>query len=186
MFDGHAPAVFHVLRGFGASAETAEDIIGDVFLRLIEDRGACLSKARFSDERQFRRWLIVLAKHRLLDTYRQAAMARGVDPTELAESNRAVPFTHVDDPSDLILEEIDTRAEFDRVLALVSPQERFMVKLYYMRGLKLREIAELTRRPIGAVSAIIFRAREKMRGARQENAAEERSINGGRVCEETA
>jgi RNA polymerase sigma-70 factor (ECF subfamily) len=179
LFDGHASVVFHVLRGLGASAEVAEDIIGDVFLQLIEDRGDCLSRARFSDERQFRRWLIVLAKHRFLDAYRHERAARAVDVDETTEYELAASTAAAHDPTEQLLDDIGTRTEVERIMAAVSPRERLLVKLFYFHELRMREIADLTGTPLGAVSGAITRAREKMRRGMQQNDDVTRSMNRG-------
>ncbi|MBN1422918.1 sigma-70 family RNA polymerase sigma factor, partial [Candidatus Fermentibacteria bacterium] len=47
LFEAHAPVVYHVLREIGATHEEAEDVVGDSFLQLIENRAACLSRAHF-------------------------------------------------------------------------------------------------------------------------------------------
>jgi len=179
LFDGHAPVVFHVLRGFGASPETAEDIVGDVFLQLIEDRGKCLSRARFSDERQFRRWLIVLAKHRFLDAYRHVQITHSVDVDETVDHDGTAADGTADDPSEQILDRIETGAQVECALAMVSLREQYLIQLFYFDELRLREIADLTGSPVGAVSAAITRARDKMRRGVQQNDDVNRSISGG-------
>ncbi len=161
-------AVYWAARATGASHETAEDVVGDVFVKLIEDRGRCLSRAQFRDARDFRQWVAVIARHLCLDENRSPWVARRMSLDEHGH-HQAVPQTEEGDPEEELVERVTTRAAIERELAYASPRERFLIVLHYLEDMSMEMIADMTGTPIGTVSAAISRGRRRMREALQQN-----------------
>jgi len=57
--------------------------------------------------------------------------------------------------------EVDS--ELERVLAVLSADERAIMILAYACGLSHREISDAAALPVGTVKSIIFRSKEKIR-----------------------
>jgi RNA polymerase sigma factor (sigma-70 family) len=171
LFETFAPLLHRSVMAMGAPREVAEDVVGDVFLRLIEDEARRLHEATFVNERQFRWWLLTIARRRYLDVAEQRSRE-----AELGEPSAGIrQKSPADPPADALLTELGTREELEAALGCLTSTERYYVRLCYFEGLKHREIAELAGATVGGISAVIFRAKGKMRKALKENRDGERS-----------
>lgn len=133
-----APAVLGYLRA--QRAPEAEDILGEVFLQVARDIG------RFEgDGDALRRWVFSIAHNRLLDAIRRQARRPQV-------TGRAVPDSAArpaPDPLDPALV-----AALDHLTA----EQREVVVLRFVADLPLADVAQITRRRVGAVKAMQHRA----------------------------
>lgn len=141
-----APTVLGYLRARGA--HDPEDLLGDVFLRVVR------KVSSFSgDERQFRAWVLTIAHHRLLDDHR-ARTRRPVTPA-----------------SDEVLEQVGDRgdAEEEAIAALeanlalkavqrLSPDQQDVILLRLLGELNVEEVARALGKKPGAVKALQRRA----------------------------
>lgn len=91
-------------------------------------------------------WTTFLQAKRRRDRYREVL-------DQMAQTNFA-PQTAA------ICEEL---GDLDRLLAVLSEQERAVLILSYGCGLSHRETSDATELPVGTVKSIIFRAKEKLR-----------------------
>jgi RNA polymerase sigma factor (sigma-70 family) len=138
-------AVFRHLAGpvhaylRAAGAVDSEDLLGEVFCDVTRGLG------RFrGDERALRRWVFTIAHHRLVDERRRLAQRR--------RFLRAHPLPVAEAPG----EPFDPRL-VDALGALTADQ-REVVVLRFVADLPLETVAELTRRPVGAVKSLQHRA----------------------------
>lgn len=137
-----APAVLGYLRARGAA--DPEDLLGDVFLRVVRKLSS------FSgDERQFRAWVLTIAHNRLLDDHR----ARTRRP--LAAASHEV-LAQVGECRDAEQEAI-AGLEADRVLRAVhrlSPDQQDVILLRLLGELSVEEVARAVGKRPGAVKAL--------------------------------
>jgi RNA polymerase sigma-70 factor (ECF subfamily) len=130
-------------------ADEAKDIAQDAFLRAYNRLGD------FHSERPFSRWLFVIARNASLDAIRRRRHAATYVATELVG------------PSDPGPEELALRNdEASRVhvaLGSLPAKYRDVLHLYYLRGLRYREIAVELDIPIGTVKTYISRAKRRLR-----------------------
>jgi RNA polymerase sigma-70 factor (ECF subfamily) len=129
-------------------ADEAKDIAQDAFLRAF--RGL----ADFRTDRPFSRWLFVIARNASLDSIRRRKRAGNVDAS------------HGEELSPSPEEDAMRRDEASRVreaIATLQPRYRAALELYYVRGLRYREIAEELNIPLGTVKTYISRAKRKLR-----------------------
>lgn len=145
----YAPAVYRLAYAHGGNAADAEDVMQDVFLRL-------LTKAPvFRDDDHAKAWLLRVAVNRARDLLR-AARRQNV-PLEMAE-NVSAP----EQPAGETLQ---------AVLAL-PPKLRLVVHLFYYEELSVKEIAAALGISQGAVKARLSRARKQLRASLTEGGEE--------------
>jgi RNA polymerase sigma factor (sigma-70 family) len=177
LFDICARLLHRSVLAMGAPCEIAEDVVSDVFLRLLQDDRRRLREATFANERQFRWWLLTIARRRYLDIAEQRARETEFEEQGLGRT-AILRESLVDPPADALLTEMGTREELEGALARLTSTERYYVRLCYFEGLKHREIAELAGATVGGISAVIARAKDKMREALKEKRDAERSLGG--------
>jgi RNA polymerase sigma-70 factor (ECF subfamily) len=131
------------LFGFACNAlgdrELAEEVVQDVFARAW----------RHADDYDPRRasvrtWLYSIARNRVVDARRRAAVRPGVATTPEPESPAELDRT---------LEQAVLRWQMAAALARLSPEHREVIRLAHYGGLTLREIAERKGIPLGTVKS---------------------------------
>ncbi len=151
IYDDLAPVVLGYLRTRGATEP--EDLLGEVFLRIVQDL------ARFDgNERQFRSWVFTIAHDRLVDDLRQRGRRRlsPVAPEELGEA------LGVGDAEENAL----VRLEGERVRELIStlsPDQQDALLLRVVADLSVEQIARAIGKRPGAVKALQRRALARLR-----------------------
>ncbi len=135
------------------STADAEDVVQDVFLRLLTAR------PRFQDTEHEKAWLIRTTINRACDL-RRAAERRNV-PLD------AVPETAAPAPEDNEL--------LSAVRALPAKYSA-VIHLYYYEGCSIQEIARLLRLPASTVGTRLARGRERLRNMLKEESYEPGAI----------
>jgi RNA polymerase sigma factor (sigma-70 family) len=138
-------AVFRELAGpvhaylRAAGAVDSEDLLGEVFCDVTQG----LDRFR-GDGRALRRWVFTIAHHRLVDERRRLARRRRFLRARLVPVTEAPgePF----DPS--LIDALDA----------LTADQREVVVLRFVADLPIETVAELTRRPVGAVKSLQHRA----------------------------
>ena len=131
------------LFGFACNAlgdrELAEEVVQDVFAR-------AWRHANDYDPRRasVRTWLYSIARNRVVDARRRAAVRPGV-------AGSAEPETPAE--LDRTLEHAVLRWQVAAALARLSPEHREVIRLAHYGGLTLREIAERKGIPLGTVKS---------------------------------
>jgi RNA polymerase sigma-70 factor (ECF subfamily) len=131
------------LFGFACNAlsdrDLAEEVVQDVFARAWRHAGD-YDPRRAS----VRTWLYSIARNRVVDARRRAAVrpgvAGGMEPESPAELDRT-------------LEQAVLRWQVAAALARLSPEHREVIRLAHYGGLTLREIAERKGIPLGTVKS---------------------------------
>jgi RNA polymerase sigma-70 factor, ECF subfamily len=131
------------LFGFACNAlgdrELAEEVVQDVFAR------AWRHASDYDPRRaSVRTWLYSIARNRVVDARRRAAVrpgvAEGTEPESPAELDRT-------------LEQAVLRWQVAAALARLSPEHREVIRLAHYGGLTLREISERKGIPLGTVKS---------------------------------
>ncbi|MDD2867809.1 sigma-70 family RNA polymerase sigma factor [Neomegalonema sp.] len=133
LFRLHAASIARALRRSGASAETAEDLAQDAFLRVLDrqpaDRGA---------EGDPRAYLFRTARNLLIDQKRREILARRDEMDDEA-------FSALPDPSPSTERRICARERLaltQQALAELPPRTRRAFELHRLEGLTLAETAQ--------------------------------------------
>ncbi|MCU0612036.1 MAG: sigma-70 family RNA polymerase sigma factor [Candidatus Eisenbacteria bacterium] len=163
LFTRYAPLLSGALHGAGAPQDAVDDLIGDVFVKLMDGNARALRDCAFENERAFHGWLVRLAKNHYVDQTRHdvhvrrlAASPPGSDPPAMSEHTERLGG---DNP----LAGVAARDEVEAAMSCLSSDEQAVISLAYYQELTHPEIAEATGRPVGTIAALISRAREKMR-----------------------
>ena len=119
------PAILRYCRRCCASAETAEDLTQETFLRLFA------ALPRYKKNKRFRAFLYTIADHLCIDESRRRCQY----PLEDEQRLPAGP-----DP----IRQAEDRDELNALLAALSPEQRQAVLLRYGAQLTFRQIAQVT------------------------------------------
>jgi RNA polymerase sigma-70 factor, ECF subfamily len=144
------PAVLRYFQVVAAAA--AEDLAADTWMAVIGGLG------RFrGDEHAFRAWVFTIARHRAIDSRRQAARR----PTSLFPVEQLAERPAPDDPVLQVLEERSTRAALALVAELV-PDQAEVVALRVLGGLEVAEVARIVGKRPGAVRVLAHRGLRRL------------------------
>jgi len=131
-------------------ADEAKDIAQDAFLR------AYRRLDEFHQDRPFARWLFVIARNASLDALRRrsraATFAASEENATLGEPG----------PEDIALRN-EEALRVHVALAALPLKYREVLELYYVSGLRYREIAIVLEIPLGTVKTYISRAKRRLR-----------------------
>jgi RNA polymerase sigma-70 factor (ECF subfamily) len=130
-------------------ADEANDIAQDSFMRAYRRIG------EFRPDRPFARWLFVIARNASLDSIRRRRRSAAVLPVELEAD--AAPS-----PEEIALRN-DDAVRVHSALGALPAKYRDVLELYYIGGLRYREIAVELEIPIGTVKTYISRAKRRLR-----------------------
>jgi RNA polymerase sigma-70 factor (ECF subfamily) len=130
-------------------ADEAKDIAQDSFFRAYRRLGD------FHPDRPFARWLFVIARNASLDAIRRRRRAA----TLLTKEDSAV----LDPGPEEVALRNDEALRVHAALEALPPNYRDVLELYYLSGLRYREIATELAIPIGTVKTYISRAKRRLR-----------------------
>jgi len=155
-YDDALPRVYgYFLHRTGGSPTLAEDLTQETFLAAVRE----LKKGRRPDARI--PWIYGIARHKLIDHYRQR---------ERAERLVLTAEAHVDE----VTVEAGSDAGHERVvaaLAAVPASQRAALVLHHLDGFSMREVADLLGKTEKAVESLLGRGRESLRRAYLEASA---------------
>ena len=144
----YGPALERFAQRFTSDGDDAKDVSQEALLR------AFRAMRTYRNDRPFSRWLFVIARNAALDSLRRR------------RRTSALPLDY-----DAIIEEspesVTVRAEealrLRAALDELPARHRVALELYYDRGLRYREIAEVLEIPIGTVKTYISRGKQRLR-----------------------
>lgn len=135
------------LRRVVGDQDVADDLLQDVWLRVLQGLG------RLREPSRFRAWLFGIA-HRAVMDHLRGHYARGLPSDE----------DLVDIPSDLPDEDAaQALIDVERGLGLLPVTEREVVTLFHLEELTLVEVATALSIPVGTVKSRLHRARSLLR-----------------------
>lgn len=142
VFEHYYPAIYRYLFYRVRTAQDAEDLAGEVFVRVVKSLGR--------QSGNFEAWLYAIARNALTDHYRRKAVRKENSmPEEALESLPAgagaggSPFT----PEELKV-----------AIAELTEEQRQVVTLRFLEGYDNERTARITGKTVGAVKALQFRA----------------------------
>jgi RNA polymerase sigma-70 factor (ECF subfamily) len=151
-YEAHGRAVYSYLRFHLSSADEAEDLTADVFLRAVR------AEERFDSTRaSARTWLLRIARNALLDHVRRERRRQQVPLGALRDLHSDAPS-----PEERVLWE----EEVGRLLSAVAglgARDREIIGLRYGSGLDTREVAEILGVAEAAARTRLWRALARLR-----------------------
>lgn len=140
-----SPSVLRYLRAHGAREQ--EDLLGEVFVQVVRNLGGFVG-----GERQFRSWVFMIARNRLVDEWRRADRSQVdlVDDKTLRTASGAG-----DAEADALRSLADERVM--RVLESLTQGQRDVLFLRFFAQFTLQEVADVMGKRVGAVKALQVR-----------------------------
>ena len=161
----YGPRLYGYFFRATGSAHDAEDLLGEVMLRLLRRLGEYDERGRFEP------WLFSIAANLVRDRIRRARIRPAASSLE---GDQDAPgglgeMLGADQPVDVGLIRAEARAALDEALQTLEEQARQMVLLRHFGEMSFREIAEVFNCPVGTVLAKVHRALKVLRAAMEEN-----------------
>jgi RNA polymerase sigma-70 factor (ECF subfamily) len=146
----YSSLLFRVAHSVLRSPSEAEDVVQDVFVRVLEHRES------LTDVRDMRVWLIRIAWNLALDRRRRMR-------PEQMDATFADSLVGTDQPADEALGDARRMRAVLRELEALPKAERQVLLLSAVDELGTAEIAALLKRSESAVRALLFRARTRLK-----------------------
>ena len=151
IFDEFAPAIYKYLLRLGVSAQEADQIVGDVFARLLE---------KFSEgkgpRKNLRSYLFQIAYHLVVD---DARARQRMAPLDIADTvTQDVKPVQSLAEENLLLDQVSTAMENE-----LTEDQRNVLVLRFQEDFSLKETAEIVGKNINAVKALQNRGISKLR-----------------------
>jgi RNA polymerase sigma-70 factor (ECF subfamily) len=149
-----------------SGAAESEDIVHDVFMRLIESADA------FNPQRaSFRTWIFRIARNRCIDLIRHQKSLTMVSlekPLKRDDGSRSSALQetladHQETVEQTLIKEAGIDAVRNCIDALVQEEERQAIALYYLVGKVYREIGDILGRSTSTAKNYVTSAREKVK-----------------------
>ena len=150
LVEAYSSLVFRVAHSVLRSPSEAEDVVQDVFVRVLEHRRT------LTGIRDMRVWLVRIAWNLALDRRRR------IRPEQL-DANFADSLVGTAQPADEALEEARRMRAVLRELEALPRAERHVLLLSAVDELGTAEIAAVLKRSESAVRALLFRARTRLK-----------------------
>ena len=149
--DKYSEAVFSLVAHMVNCREDAEEITQDIFIKAFEKLSS------FNIDSSFSTWLYRIAYNTTISALRR----RPCNSVAIAEEILAdTDDTLVDETLNNENEELLQR--LDRAIALLSPEERALVRLYHLEERSISETAQITGLKENSVKVKLHRARKKL------------------------
>lgn len=149
LFERHHRALFHFFAQMTGGRETAEDLVQDVFFRMLKYRHT------YSPDGRFVAWMYQIARNAYTDHQRKRRFERPMkEGPEHRETESADPAPRIDHRLEQGQDVALLRRAFDRLPA----DKREILVLSRYQNLKYEEIAEILECEVGAVKVRVFRA----------------------------
>jgi RNA polymerase sigma factor (sigma-70 family) len=143
-------ALFDFLSRMTGNPSVAEDLVQDVFVRVLKYR------ATFRDEGTFETWLYRIARNARVDYFTSRRPSESIE-----EAAMEIPQPG-EGPADAIQREREV-ARLRRALLLLREDKRELIVLARYRAMKHEQIAELLGIQVGAVKVRLHRAVQELR-----------------------
>jgi RNA polymerase sigma-70 factor (ECF subfamily) len=161
--------IWNFLRRFSRDAEAAEDLLQEVFLRVVKD--AQESQAAWKGNAKLSTWLYTIARNLCIDRarrggHREAASLDGTGPsgadsTETLHDRLASP----DAPADLVVAGRQAARRIDRAITELPDEQREVFLMREVMELPVAEIASVVGASEPTVKSRMRYALEKLRAA---------------------
>ena len=156
----YAPRLYGYFYRATGSHHDAEDLLGDLMLRLVRRMGD------YDDRGRFEPWLFSIAANLVRDRIRRSRSRPGMsslesDDEEGGSLGDALPGS--DRPIETHMLQQELGQELSAALAMLEETSRQMVLLRHFAQLSFKEIAEIFKCPLGTVLARVHRAIKVLR-----------------------
>jgi RNA polymerase sigma-70 factor (ECF subfamily) len=130
----------------------AEDLASETWLRIVQG----LDRFR-GDERAFRGWVFMVARHRAVDRWRRRVRHRD----DLVPADALAGLPAPDDPAEAAVDAISSRTAV-ALIATLPPDQAEVVLLRVVAGLEVAQVAAITGKRPGNVRVLTHRALRRL------------------------
>jgi RNA polymerase sigma-70 factor (ECF subfamily) len=153
VFDEYAPAIFKYLLRLGIGSQEADQITGDVFVRLLEK-----IKEGKGPRKNLRSYLFQTAYHLVVDQSRDRQRITTLEVADsVAQDSQSV---HAMAEDKLLLDKLANIMELE-----LTEEQRNVIVLRFQEDFSLKETAEIVGKNVNAVKALQNRGINKLRDA---------------------
>jgi len=161
IFEEYAPAIFKYLLRLGTSSQEADQLVGDVFARLLEK----ISEGK-GPETNLRSYLFQIAYHLVVDDARGRQRITALDVADTIKED--VKPVQAQAEERMLLEKLSTAMEL-----YLTEDQRSVLVLRFQEDFSLKETAEIIGKNVNAVKALQNRGISALREVlRRENGGE--------------
>jgi len=153
VFEEYAPALYKYLLRLGQGPQEADQIVGDVFVRLLEK----LSEGK-GPQKNLRSYLFQTAYHLVVDHSRDRKRAAPLEVVETAPPEEGAKSVQAQTEDALLLETLSSAIEDE-----LTEEQRVVIVLRFQEGFSLKETAEIVGKKVNAVKALQNRAMNRLR-----------------------
>lgn len=159
LVDRYMPMVYKFTYRYAGDPDMTNDIVQDVFIKVWKNI------KKFDPERNFKTWLLTIAKNTALDSVKKkkALLFSRIEEGETDLDAFLAPYMPYADLPDQLLEKKHTKDSLEQVMKELSPAHRSVLSLRYMEHLKFREIADVLQEPIDTIKSKHRRALIQLR-----------------------
>jgi RNA polymerase sigma-70 factor (ECF subfamily) len=140
--------VYIVIFNIVKDHDITQDLMQDVYLKMLERIEQYQSKTNFYN------WLLMIAKNLAIDTYRREKKLVHYDEVDYDQTLSAQDDTP------------DQKDEFNRLLSVLTDEEKEVVLLRIVDEMKHKDIAKIVEKPVGTVTWMYQQALDKMKKVR--------------------
>ena len=151
LFERHHRALFDFFAKMTGSRSVAEDLVQDVFFRILKYRKT------FRAESRFKTWMFRVARNVRVDYYKKRGSERAAFDEAGGETRRPIPS-----PGHALEQEQQTHL-LECALLELGPEKREILILSRYQEMKYEDIAELLGCELGTVKVRVFRAMQELR-----------------------
>jgi RNA polymerase sigma-70 factor (ECF subfamily) len=146
LFERHHGQLFNFLLRLTGNRHLSEDLVQEVFVRLLKYRHTYRGKSQFTT------WMFQIARNARIDHFRRSPREEVGMEDEIREHVSLLPT-----PSEQAEHEEETRIMLD-ALARLPEEKREVLLLRGFQGLKFEEIAEILKCSVNTIKGRTFRA----------------------------
>ncbi|MBN1488844.1 MAG: RNA polymerase sigma factor [Phycisphaerae bacterium] len=165
LIDEFSPRLYGYLYRLTGSRHEAEDLLQDVFVRVVKQIG------RYTHDWRFEGWLFRIATNLVRDRIRKAARGATLIAGDATDVFRTVPASlDGTDPA----WQMETAEQIDQLqwaLGQLSASEREVIMLRHFSELSFKEVAELMGTPMGTALARAHRGLQRLRSLMRDRTA---------------
>jgi RNA polymerase sigma-70 factor (ECF subfamily) len=140
--------VYIVIYNILKDHSMTQDIMQDAYLKMLDKIDQYQVKTNFYN------WLLMISKNLALDTYRREQKLVHYDEVDYDE----VLTSHEETP--------DQKDQFNRLLSVLTDEEKEIVLLRIVEDMKHKDIAKIVDKPTGTVTWLYQQALDKMKKVR--------------------
>ena len=139
LIERHSRRVRDYIRMMVKNDDVADDILQETFIKAVR----VIDAGRYSDKGKFLSWIMRIAHNQVIDHYRSNKSSRQVNESDAGyDVLGTLRYSERTIEEEMISEQ--TGEQVRRLIELLSPEQREVVKLRYFDGLNFKEIAEQT------------------------------------------